>query len=412
MRMRPFGRLLPHPRALRSLLDQIVPIERRELVPVTHAVGRVVSRTYRAQVAVPPFPRATWDGYALRASATSRAGPAHPTRLSIVGEVYAEGGYRGRVGPGEAVAIATGGALPDGTDAVVRFEEVVSGARLEIRAPVHPRDRIAERGEDLAKGSTVVTSGRVLGPADLGALSLTGTSNVSVWARPVVSILPNGNELRLPGRRLGPGEIYESNNATLSAVVEASGATARPVPPVPDRADRIESAIRRSLARSDLVLVTGGSSVGERDFLPTVFPRLGRLLFHGIAIRPGKPTLAAAVGRKLVIGMPGHPTSCLSNGYWLLLPVLRKLSRQPGPGWEPVEVRLREGAGLPTSDLATVIPLQVTGRSARPTFRDSSAISSLGDANAFAIWPAGKEPPGRGDTITALRLLLSVGSAA
>ena len=408
--MRPFHRLISWQEAHRRLDGVVHPIARRETVPVVHAVGRVASRDYRARTSVPPFDRATWDGYALRARATRGASARTPVVLRVVGEVFAEGGFRGLLRTKDAIAIATGGALPNGADSVVQFEDVrLKGRTIELRAPVAAGDRIARAGEDLARGSRIVRSGTVLAPADLGALAITGTPSVEVWARPVVSIVPNGNELTAPGRRLRPGAIYESNNATLAALVEASGAIARTTPPVPDDPDRIEAAIRSAVRSSDLVLVTGGSSVGERDFLPKVFPRLGRVAFHGIAIRPGKPTLAVSAGRVPVIGMPGHPTSCLSNGFWLVLPVLRKLVRLPGAGWRDVAVRLTGSVDLPTSGFATVIPLRVRGANATPTFRGSSAIASLGGANAFVVWPPGRASPGRGTPIRAHLFLPPLG---
>jgi molybdenum cofactor synthesis domain-containing protein len=200
---------------------------------------------------------------------------------------------------------------------------------------------------------------------------------------------------------LGPGQIFETNNLTLATVVRSAGGEPATHPPVPDDPDAIERAIRTTLATHDLVLVTGGSSVGERDYLPAVFPRVGRLLFHGIAVRPGKPTLAADAHGKLVVGMPGHPTSCLANGYWLLLPILRKLARLPGPGWTDGEVRLDRGYEVPSADLSTVVPLRVDSGRATPTFHGSSAISSLEGANAFALLPPRHPPLRRGVRLTA-----------
>jgi molybdenum cofactor synthesis domain-containing protein len=412
VRMRPFGTLIPWDEAWRRLVSAITPVDRTESVAVPHAGGRVAARSYRARAAVPPFDRATWDGYALRSRDTRSARSGGPVRCSLVGEVFAEGGASRPLARGQAVAIATGGALPPGADAVVAFEEArAEPGSILVDRPVHRGERIARAGEDIPRGGPVVEEGALLTPADLGALAITGTARVAVRARPVVTILPNGNELNPPGAALPPGGIYESNNATLSAVVEACGGIARPLPPVPDDPRRIESAIRKAQRASDLVLVTGGSSVGERDFLPAIFPRLGRLLFHGVAIRPGKPTLAVRTPRGVVVGLPGHPTSCLSNAFWLIVPALRKLAGLPGAAWRPVEVRLASAVSLPTAGFATVVPLAVAGRSARPTYRGSSAIASLGGANAFALWPADRRPPGRGARVTAYLLAPPLGPA-
>ncbi|MCI4336046.1 MAG: molybdopterin molybdotransferase MoeA [Thermoplasmata archaeon] len=397
MKMRRFGRLISVEEAGRRLARATYPVVGWEAVSLSAAVGRVAARSYRAPRPVPRFSRATWDGYALRSKDSQLARREHPVQLRVVGEVYAEQSRRPPLRTGEAVAIATGGAVPGGADAVVIFEDVRESEReIELTAPVPRGNRIARPGDDFRKGQRLVALGEVLGPAALGALAATGLTDVRAFRSPRVAIVPNGNELVVPGRRLGAGQIYESNNLTLGAIVAAVGGQVDPVAPVTDDAKVIERTIRRALRSSDLVLVTGGSSVGEHDFLPAIFPRLGQLLFHGIAVRPGKPTLAVRVGQKLVIGMPGHPTSCLANGFWLLLPVLRRLAHLPGPGWIDGRVRLRRAIAAPSPGFAQVVPVQVDGGWASPTFRDSSAITSLAGVNAFALRPPGSPALGRG----------------
>lgn len=406
MRMRPLSNLVPLSTATERLLRAVRPVDGEETVPLDASVGRVSARTYRATRPVPPFARATWDGYALAARSSHGATATRPLRLPIVGEVYAEGAFDRTVRPGESVAIATGAPLPPGTDTVVIFEEVrVEDGRLLLDRRLEPGERMAEPGEDFAKGSLVARRGQVLSPADVGGLAATGSTEVAVRPRPVVPILPNGNELLAPGEPPAPGHIFETNNLTLAAAVRAAGGIPRPLPPVRDDPVAIEAAIRGALSNSDMVLVTGGSSVGERDYLPTIFPKLGRMLFHGIAVRPGKPTLAVQVGRKVVLGLPGHPTSCLSNGFWMVLPALRRLAGLPGPGWIDGRARMAEAYPVRPSEFATVVPLRVDGGRARPTFRDSSAISSLSGANAFLLL-APRSRGLRGGQTVALHYLL------
>ena len=402
MKMRPFGTLIPAEEARGRLLAAVAPIRRRESVELGEALGRVAAETVRAPRAVPSFARATWDGYALSARATRTASAGRPLRLKVVGEIFAEEQLPRPLSRGECAAIATGGALPRGADAVVIFEVV---ERLDdailVRRRVRVGDRVARPGDDFPRGAVLVERGRPLTPAALGALASIGRTRVRVVARPVVTIIPNGNELVEPGGRLSRGKIYESNNLALGAVVRATGAELRPRPPVKDDSSRIEAAIRAAIPESDLVLLTGGSSVGERDFLPSIFPKLGRMLFHGVAVRPGKPTLAVRVGRTLVIGMPGHPTSCLLNGYWLLLPVLRKLAGEPGPGWWNGTVRLARAYDPPTPGFSTVIPLRVQRGWGYPTFHDSSAITSLAGVHAFALVGGRHGPLPRGTRLDA-----------
>lgn len=410
--MHAFGRLLDVETARRRLVRAARPISRTDRVRVELAFGRVAARTYRAPRPVPGFARATWDGYAVRTIDTRGASPRRPVELRIRGEVFAEQAFPGRLGPGDTVAIATGGALPRGSDAIVIFEEVERrGDRIRLVHPVPVGDRFAPPGHDFPRGQVLVRRGEVLSATALGTLAACGIPTVRVFARPIVTILPNGNELLSPGAREHPGRIYESNNASLASVVLAAGAVPRPLPPLPDDPRRIEAAIRRALRASDLVLATGGSSVGERDHLPRILPRLGRLLFHGIAVRAGKPTLAADVRGTLVIGMPGHPTSCLVNMYWLVLPVLHQLAHRPGPGWTVGTAVLGSDAVAPTPGLSTVVPLKFRDGRAFTTYRGSSAITSLSGATAYAMLPPGRRKVRAGSTIRVFRLDPPLGPA-
>ncbi|MCI4366450.1 MAG: molybdopterin molybdotransferase MoeA, partial [Thermoplasmata archaeon] len=381
-------------------LRAVRPVDGNEVLPLDDALGRVAATTVRARRPIPAFARATWDGYALRSADTRRATLEHPVPLTLVGDIYAEDRLHRPIRSGEAAAIATGAQLPEGADAVELVEEVdeLEGA-IRVRRAVRRGARVAPPGDDFAVGDAVVAVGDVLNPAALGGLGAIGEARVRVYRRPSVAIVPNGNELVLPGGRLRPGQIFESNNRTLSALVRAAGGIPDPLPPVADDPARIESVLRRAVATHDMVLATGGSSVGEHDFLPGIFPKIGRSLFHGIAVRPGKPTLAAVSRGKLLIGMPGHPTSCLANGFWLILPVLRRLARLPGPGWIDRVAVLDRPAGRLTPGLSTVVPLHIHGDRATPTFHDSSAITSLSRANGFAMLPPGTGTLPRGRRI-------------
>ena len=411
MEMHAFGRLTPVSVASRRLLAAARPIARIESVPLDEAFDRVAAATVRSPRPVPGFARTTWDGYALRSTDTRPARAGRPIELRIVGEVYAEQAYPRRLQAGETVAIATGGAIPRGADAVVIFEEVERiGDRIRVTGEIPAGDRISPPGHDFPRGASLVRAGELLSAPALGALAACGIPSVRAYARPIVGIVPNGNELMRPGERERPGRIYESNNATIAAVVRAAGGIPRPYPPVPDDPALIETAIRRALVETDLVLATGGSSVGERDHLPRLLPKLGALLFHGIAVRAGKPTLACRHGTKLVIGMPGHPTSCLANMYWLVLPVLRRLARRVGPGWTDGWAVLGSDAVAPSPGLATVVPLAFRRGRAYSTFRGSSVITSLSGATAFALLPPGRRVVRAGERIRVHHLLPPLGA--
>ncbi|MCI4372223.1 MAG: molybdopterin molybdotransferase MoeA [Thermoplasmata archaeon] len=411
--MHAFGRLIPMELARRRLLRAVQPLDRVERVPVESAFGRVVAQTVRSPRPVPSFHRATWDGYALRSVDTNGARPSRPVSLRVVGEVFAEQTFPGTVAVGEAVAIATGGALPRGADSIVIFENVQrSGRSIRISAPVGPRERLAVPGDDFRRGAVLVRRGEELTPSGLAMIAACGLATVTVVARPVVAIVPNGNELLPPGSPAHAGQIYESNNASLAGLVSAAGGLPRTLPPVPDDPLRIERALRRALRTSDLVLATGGSSVGERDHLPRIFPRMGRLLFHGIAVRPGKPTLAVRMRDGLLVGMPGHPSSCLTNSFWLLLPVLRRLGHRPGPGWAESFARLESGPLTASPGLATVIPLAVRNGGVYSRYHGSSSISSLSGAVGFTVLPPGKRTYRAGDPVPVNWLLPPLGPGA
>jgi len=400
MEMHAFGRLTPVDVARHRLLAATRPIDRVEEVRIEAAFDRVLAENVRAPTPVPAFPRTTWDGYALRSRDTVGATNSHPVELEVVGEVFAEQSYPRTLRPGESVAIATGGAIPRGADAVVIFEEVERREqRVRVARPIPSGDRISPPGHDFPRGALLGRKGEELTAPAVGAIAACGIAKVRVYARPRVAVIPNGNELLSPGDRPRAGRIYESNNATLASVVLAAGGVPEVHAPVPDRPELIERAIRSALRTSDLVLATGGSSVGERDHLPRILPKLGTLLFHGIAVRAGKPTLAARSGRTVVVGLPGHPTSCLANMYWLVLPVLRKLGRRPGPGWTDGSAVLGSDAVAPTPGLATIVPLRFENGRAFTTFRGSSVITSLSGATAFALLPPGRRVVRRGQRV-------------
>jgi molybdopterin molybdotransferase len=400
MELHAFGDLLPIETARRRLYSAARPVSRTDVVRLESAFGRVAAVSVRAPRDVPSFRRATWDGYALRSADTRSARARHPVTLPVIGEVFAEGRFDRKLRTGTTVAIATGAAVPEGADAVVIFEDVErKGDTIRVPYPLHPGERIAPVGDDFPRGTRLVARGETLSAASLGGLAAAGIPTVRVYARPVVAIVPNGNELIAPGKRPRPGAIYESNNTTLAAVVTATGGVPRLYPPSPDDPVRLTATLRSALRSADLVLATGGSSVGERDLLPRVLPKLGTLLFHGLAVRPGKPTLAARCGRKLIVGLPGHPTSCLTNMYWLVLPVLQRLARRPGPGWTDGWAILGTEAVAPTPGLATIVPLAIRDGRAYSTFHGSSSVTSLVGATAFAVLPPGRRRIRKGQRI-------------
>ncbi len=235
MEMRPFGKLIPVEVAVRRVLAAARPVAGSENVALAESLGRVSAETFRAPFPVPRFARATWDGYAFRSASSRGATGRQPARFRIVGEVFADRGYTGRLRTDETVAIAAGGRLPPGADTMAIFEEVGrNGLEVSVRRWVRVGERIAATAADFRRGQRLVRRGDVLDPATVGSLGAAGRTSVRVFARPRVSILPNGNELVVPGNPIRGDQIYETNNLTLGAIIHANGGVPLPHSPLPD----------------------------------------------------------------------------------------------------------------------------------------------------------------------------------
>ena len=380
--MRPFSRTIPFADALALTIEAARPITRTETLPVRACDKRVAARDVVAAMDVPPFVRAAMDGYAVRAADTAGASAASPRALACRARVFAGHSGDRSVGPGECAEIATGAPLPPGADAVVMVEDTsIDGDRVTVRAAATAGQHIGARGGDMAAGATVVRAGDVLTPARLGALAATGIDTVEVYAKPTVALVSTGDELVEPGTRLGAGQIYEVNRTALAALVARHGGEPTPLAPTRDDLDALGRVLDEACA-SDIVVFSGGSSVGDRDFMIDVLRGRGRVLYHGIAVKPGKPTALALVDDVPVFAMPGNPTSCLSNGYLLVLPFLRRVARLPA--WEPHTVALPLARAIRSSaDRHQFYTVRVVNGAVEAAFKGSSAITSMAGADGY-----------------------------
>ncbi|MDO8794666.1 MAG: molybdopterin molybdotransferase MoeA [Vicinamibacterales bacterium] len=400
MTMRPFTSTITLTEARRLIDAAVTPVTGRELVPLHEALGRVLAGDVRATGDVPPFARAGMDGYAVRASDTAGASAALPVALQLVDRVFTGQVSARAVGAGECIEIATGAPMPLGADAVVMVEDTVEhtvedtdagtpsgGTRIGIRAAVAPGQHVGRQGADIAAGQTVLPDGTLLNASRLGALAALGITEAPVYVRPRVAILSTGNEIVEPGEALGAGQIYDINRFTLGAVVTAHGGSAEPHRAAADTLDALLDALD-ACADADVVVFSGGSSVGERDLMIDALAQRGRVVFHGIAVKPGKPTAFGIVGRTLVFGMPGYPASCLSNAYILLAPVIRRLARLPAPHHPPVRATL--GSGIKSvASRHQIYTVRLSGTTALPAFKASGDITSLSQADGYIEIPAG-----------------------
>lgn len=387
--MRPIRETIALEEALALILDATAPIERTEQVPVHEAAGRVVAAPPVASMDVPPFDRAAMDGYAVRAEDTFGAGRYDPKTLRCVEKVYTGQLPSRSVAPGECIEIATGAPMPDGANAVVMVEETErTGNSDDVRifTPVYPRQHVGRRGADIALNQSVLEPGDLLNPSRVGALAAIGALDIEVYARPRVAILSTGNEIVEPGRPLGPGQIYDINRYTLSSIVRAHGGVPVVMPTAPDTLEALTDAIEIALAH-DLLVFSGGSSVGERDLILDVLVRRGEVLFHGVALKPGKPTVFGRVAGKPVLGMPGYPTSCLSNGYMLLVPMLRKMARLPEHRPHIIRVPLARRI-VSTTGRHQFYTVRVSDGRAVPAFKASGDITSMSQADGYVEIPS------------------------
>ena len=381
--MRPIRETIPLDEAIAIIVEATAPVDRVEVVPLSEANGRVIAEAASAAMDVPPFDRAAMDGYAVIAEDTFGAGRYEPRVLRCIETVYTGQLPGRRVTRGECIEIATGAPLPDGADAVVMVEETLKRGNgdVEVFTPVYPRQHVGRRGADITAGQTVLSPGELLNPSRIGALAATGTTAVRVYERPRVAILSTGNEIVAPGEPLKPGQIYDINRFTLASIIRTHGGVPLEQPTAPDNLEQLTAAVLDA-ASSDLVVFSGGSSVGERDLIMDVLRKSGEVLFHGIAVKPGKPTVFGRVNGKPVLGMPGYPTSCLSNAYMLLLPALRRMARLPEYRPQTVRVPLSRRI-VSTTGRRQFYTVRVVEGAAVPAFKASGDITSMSQADGY-----------------------------
>jgi molybdenum cofactor synthesis domain-containing protein len=386
--MRPIRETIPLDEALALVLEQARPIERTERVSIREATGRVLARAAMSALDVPPFDRAAMDGYAVIAEDTFGAGRYEPKVLRSVEKVYTGQVPQRAVSRGECIEIATGAPMPQGADAVVMVEETekADGDAVRVFTPVYPRQHVGRRAADIAAGQSLLDLGTLLNPSRIGALAATGVADVEVFAKPRVAILSTGNEIIDPGQPLGPGQIYDINQFTLSAIIGSHGGVAVSGPTAPDSLPELTAAIQTA-AVEDIVVFSGGSSVGERDLIMDALQRIGEVLFHGIAVKPGKPTVFGRLREKPVLGMPGYPTSCLSNAYMLLVPLLRRMARLPEHHPQIVRLPLSRRV-VSTTGRHQFYTVRIADGLATPAFKASGDITSMSQADGYIEIPA------------------------
>ncbi|MCU4742930.1 gephyrin-like molybdotransferase Glp [Natronoglomus mannanivorans] len=373
------------------------------------ADGRVLAEAVRATRNVPHYRRAAMDGYAVRAADTFGASARSPAVLEVV-DLEDDATGTEPVGPDTAARIHTGSELPTGADAVVMIEhadvlEFESKADVEITDAVAVGENVAPIGEDVEEGQVLFEAGHRLRPSDLGLLRSVGVSNVAVRPKPTVGVVPTGEEL--VHRDPEPGEIVETNGLTVSQLVERWGGRATYRDVVTDDRDALRVAIQRDLTK-DVVVTTGGSSVGERDLLPEVIDDLGEVLVHGVAIKPGYPVALGIVEDTPVLALPGYPVACIVTAVQFLRPLLRRLegasvSSDPHPTTEArLERKIPSDIGSRTFARVRVEERNGAGEQVATPTRTSGAgvLSSVALADGWVVVEESLEGIPAGETVT------------
>jgi molybdenum cofactor synthesis domain-containing protein len=393
-----FGRLATLGQLV-DILESHLPTLESETVELKEAHHRVLADDVRAEIEVPHFAKSAMDGYAVIASETFGASDAAPKVLDVIDSVTPGDNRQIPVSTGACIEIGTGAPLPPGADAVVMVEytEPNSEGRVSIRKGVAPRENVVEIGSDVSQSETVLARGTLIEPRHLGVLAAVGAFKVPVFRRPRVALFSTGPEIIEAGAPLEASRIFDINSHTLRGALIDDGCEVLDYGIVPDEMEALRAALDKGLAEADIVLLSGGSSLGGGDLVTEAFDAVGQMLIHGVAVKPGKPVVVGVAKGKLLIGLPGYPMSALSDYYIFIRPFLRKAM---GLRTEPAFV----DAILARKHPSTVgryefLPVRLENGEAHPLTKGSSSISALADADGFVEIDENTEVVEKGQTV-------------
>jgi molybdenum cofactor synthesis domain-containing protein len=331
-----FRKLMTFEEAKKAIDEQFTPafLGEEETV-LLEAYNRVLNEDIVSELDIPPFNRSAMDGYAVKAKDTVGADENQPAILKVVGAVNIGEAPQVKLEAGETAEIVTGAPIPEGADAVVMIEDTErQDSDLQVFVAVNPNENTLKKGADIKKGEVILKKGKLLGSSEIGVLAALGLTKVKVLKIPIVAVLSTGGEVTELGKELPPGKIYDINAYSLSTAVIESGAKPVYFGVVPDDKAALAKALQVALASADMVITSGGVSVGPKDYTPQIVDSLGKpgIVVYGIAVKPGKPTTVAFVGDKPIFSLPGHPTSALLMFYLLARPLIQRLAGKPVGG--------------------------------------------------------------------------------
>lgn len=376
--------------------------ESQERVSVHDSRSRVLAADIISGIDVPGYPKSQMDGYALRSADTFSASEEAPVTLEIVDHVDAGKTSSIEIGYGQCAYVATGARVPQGADAVVMIEDVAAdGTSIQIVSGTAPAQHVMKAGFDISKGARLFGKGQQVTPRMIGAMCAVGIGEVDVFCRPSVAVVSTGNEIRAPGDATDGASTYDINGPFLASACTGIGCDARYMGIAPDTEQGLRDILEKAAA-CDIVLMSAGVSKGVRDLSEALISKMGTIHLHGVNIKPGKPTLIATVGDALVIGLPGHPTSCATIFSTLVLPHIYRMCNR---AYEPKYVTLPLSKRVYASrGRRQFLPVRIEDGTAVPVFRGSGAISSFLAADAIAILSESDEYLDRGDKVQVLLL--------
>lgn len=392
-----FGKLKSLREAI-EIMGSLVSETGDEEMPLKDALNRIAARDIVSSIDVPHFQKSAMDGFAVMAADTFGASQTKPKMFKIVDSVTAGVLSKKEFSIGECIEVTTGAPLPKNSDAVVMVEYAEKeNNNISVYRPCTPGENTIGLGSDIKKGSVVIKKGTILNPARLGVLSAIGMTKVAVKRKPLLAYFSSGNEIQAPGSNLGPGTIYDINSTTMASAIKGHGCELLDLGLVRDNVSKIKDAILAGVTGADMVMLSGGSSLGGEDFMLAAVEELGEVLVHGIAVKPGKPVLVGNVKGKLVLGLPGYPTSALSNFYILAVPLIRKML-----GVEEKKVFIEKKLArkiASTIGRYEFMAVKIDGDLAVPVMKGSSSITTLADADGFLEIDENTEVLNKGDIV-------------
>jgi molybdopterin molybdotransferase len=387
----------------RRILDAVPVIRTSEQIELRAALHRVLARAVAAGIDVPPFDNSAMDGYAVRSQDCAERQPA---ALTIVGAAFAGAPFDGELSPGQCVRIMTGAVMPKGADAVLMQEHVSrEGDRIRLQGgKVHGGQNVRYAGEDLRRGDIVLQRGLRLGPAELGLLASVGISEIHVTRKLRVALLSTGDELVGTGTPLQRGQIYDSNRYTLFGLLSRPEIECHDLGTIPDRRDAVREAFGRTGELADVVLTSGGVSVGEADYVKETLEELGEIGFWRMAMKPGKPLAFGRLGKATFFGLPGNPVSVMATFYQFVLPAIRRMTGQLER--EPFVIQARCSESLSKASGRMEFQRGILRRDAEgqwvvgPTgVQGSHVLSSMSRANCFILLSTQSTGAKKGDVV-------------